>query len=155
MIYRIWLVGLLTYVLTSFKLQLVTMEKTNLSILLFVIFLTSLCNSNDYKYDDYKYDNYNNDKYYDYINQNPEDYTDEYSQELNDYYDQNLLAPPNPPLPPPIPPPPPMGKITFPPKSKQIKLWHWKHICISSKYVYELCMWKMSEFHSHHRSAFW
>ena len=99
------------------------MEKTNFCILLlFVVILTSLCNSQDYEYDDYNhYD-------YDY------DYTDDYSQELNDYYDQNLLAPPNPPLLPPIPqpPPPPMGRITFflnmmnyrlfILKSKQIKL---------------------------------
>ena len=91
------------------------MEKTNFCILLFVVFLTSLCNSNDYNYDDYKYNeyNYDEDEYYGYNNQQPEDYTDEYSQDLNDY-DQNLLAPPNPP-PPPIPPPPPrpMGKMTL------------------------------------------
>ena len=92
------------------------MEKSNSCILLFLVFLTSFCNSQDYRYDDYNYDEY------DYNNQNPEDYTDDYSQELNDYYDQNLLAPPNPPPPPPrplpippppLPPPPPMGKITF------------------------------------------
>ena len=90
------------------------MEKTNFCILLFVIFLTSLCNSQDYRYDDYNYDEY------DYNDQQPEDYTDDYSQESNDYYDQNLLPPPNPPLPPPIPPPitppppmAPMGKMTF------------------------------------------
>ena len=73
------------------------MEKTNFCILLFVIFLTSLCNSQDYRYDDYNYDEY------DYNNQNPEDYTDDYSQDLNDYYYQNFFAPPN----------PPMGKISF------------------------------------------
>ena len=89
------------------------MGKTNFCIFLFVVFLTSLCKSDDYKY----YDDYN--KYYDYNNQQPEDYTDDYSQDLNDYYDQNLLAPLNPPIPlptppPPMtPPPPPMGKITF------------------------------------------
>ena len=86
------------------------MDKTNFCILLFVIFLTSLCNSQDYRYDDYNYDEY------DYNNQQPEDYTDDYT----DYYYQNLLPPPNPPLPPPIPPPiqppppmAPMGKMTF------------------------------------------
>ena len=97
------------------------MEKTNFDILLFVVFLTSLCNSNDYNYDDYKYNeyNYDEDEYYGYNDQKPEDYTDDYSQDLNDYYDQNLLAPPNPPPPPPtphpIPPPPPrpMGKMTL------------------------------------------
>ena len=82
------------------------MEKTNFCILLFVVLLTSLCNS---QYADYKNDDFN--EYYDYNNQNPEDYTDDYSQGLNDYYDQNLLAPQNPrPLP---MPPPPMGKMTF------------------------------------------
>ena len=75
------------------------MEKTLFCISLFLVFLTSLCYSDDYNYDDYKYNEYN---YNDY----------DYSQELNDYYDHNLLAPPNPP---PSPPPPmgPMGKITF------------------------------------------
>ena len=88
------------------------MEKTNFCILLFLVFLASVCNSQDYKYDDY-------DEYYDYNNQKPEDYNDDYSQDLNDYYDQNLLAPPNPPplprIPPPIPPapPPPMGKMVI------------------------------------------
>ena len=85
------------------------MEKTN-SLLLFLVFATSLCNSQVYEYDDYNY----NENY---------DYTDDYSQELNDYYGQNLLAPdplpipsPLPPPPPPLtppPPPPPMGKMTF------------------------------------------
>ena len=81
------------------------MEKTHLYILLLLLFLTSLCNSEDYKYDDYKY----YDEKYDYENQKPDYYTDGYSQESNDYYDKNLL-------PPPIPPPPPMapmGKMTF------------------------------------------
>ena len=91
------------------------MEKTNFCILLFMVLLTSLCNSQyDYTYDDYENDEYNYNEY------------DDYSQELNYYYDQNLLTPPNPPplppIPPPIPPPPPpippplpppMGKITF------------------------------------------
>ena len=89
------------------------MEKTNFCILLFLVFLASLCNSQDYPYDDY--DDYNYDEY-DYNNQKPGDYIDNYSQDLNDYYDQNLLAPPNSPPVPPIPlptPPPPMGKITF------------------------------------------
>ena len=82
------------------------MEKTNLRIVFFLFFLTSFCNSQDYRYDDYNYDEY------DYNNQQPEDYTYDYSQELNDYYDHNLLAPPNPPL---LPPTPmgPMGKISF------------------------------------------
>ena len=114
------------------------MEKTNFCILLFMVLLTSLCNSQyDYTYDDYENDEYNYNEYYDYNNQKSED-----------YYDQNLLAPPNPPPLPPIPPPnppppppippplpPPMGKITifsilntmmkyklFTLKSKQIKL---------------------------------
>ena len=116
------------------------MEKTNFCTLLLVFFFVSLCNSQDYKYDDY-------DQYY--------DYTDDYSQQLNDYYNQNLLAPPNP-RPSPILPPTtsPLGKIIFfllqirwnirlfTLKSKQIKLWHWKHICISSKYMTCVCLWK-------------
>ena len=61
------------------------MEKKNFCILLlFVVILTSLCNSQDYEYDDYNYN-----EYYDYNNQKPEDYTDDYSQDSNDYYDQN------------------------------------------------------------------
>ena len=106
MIYRTLLYSRSSYyVLRSFKLHLATcnlllMEKTTFCILLCLVFLASLCNSQDYEYDDY-------DEYYDYNNQKPEDYNDDYSQDLNDYYDQNLLAPPNPPLP---PPPPPMGK---------------------------------------------
>ena len=91
------------------------MEKIYFCISLLVVFSTSFCIANDYRYDDYKNDDYN--EYYDYNNQNPEDYNYDYSEDLNDYYDQNLLAPPNPPpLPPiPLPPPPPtpMGKITF------------------------------------------
>ena len=86
------------------------MEKTLFCISLFLVFLTSLCYSDDYNYDDYKYNEYN---YNDFDNQRPYDYTD-YSQELNDYYDPNLLAPP--PLSPPLPPPKPMGpmgKITL------------------------------------------
>ena len=87
------------------------MEKSNSCILVFLVFLTSFSNSQDYRYDDYNYDNYDE---YDYNNQNPEDYTDDYSQGLNDYYDQNLFGPPNPPPLPPIPlPAPPMGKMTF------------------------------------------
>ena len=81
------------------------MAKTNFYILLFLHFLTSSCNSDDYNYDEYDYYGY-----YDYNNQKPEDYT----EESNYYYDQSLLAPPNPPQLPPIPvptpPPPPMGK---------------------------------------------
>ena len=80
------------------------MEKTNFCILLFMVLLTSLCNSQyDYTYDDYENDEYNYNEYYDYNNQKSED-----------YYDQNLLAPPNLPAPLPMPPPPPpMGKMTF------------------------------------------
>ena len=75
------------------------MEKTNFCILLFIVLLTSLCNS---QYD-YTYDEYNYNEYYDYNNQKSED-----------YYDQNLLAPPNLPAPlPMLPPPPPIGKMTF------------------------------------------
>ena len=88
---------------SNYSLQ--AMEKTYFCILLFVVILTSLCNSQDYNNDEYNYN-----EYY--------DYQDDYSQDLNDYYDQNLLAPPNPPplsrIPPPIPPPtppPPMGKM--------------------------------------------
>ena len=77
------------------------MEKTYFRILLFLVFITSLCNSQDYKYDE----NYN------YYNEN----YDYYSQELNDYYgNENLLAPgpgpspiPTPFIPPPLPPMPP------------------------------------------------
>ena len=79
------------WLVSNYNLQ--AMEKTNSCILLFLVFLTPMCNSNDYTYDSYEYDEY----YY-------------------DYYDQNLLAPQNPPQLPPIPlptPPPPMGKITF------------------------------------------
>ena len=84
------------------------MEKTNFcSLLLFLVFATSSCNSQVYEYDDYNY----NENY---------DYTDDYSPELIDYYGQNLLAPaplpiPPPPTPPPTPPPPPppMGKMAF------------------------------------------
>ena len=79
------------------------MEKTHFYISLFLVFLTSLCNSEDYKYDDYEYyDEYN---YND--NQKPDDYADDYSHESNDYYDHNLLVPLNPP----VLLPPPMGKI--------------------------------------------
>ena len=91
------------YGVSNYNLR--AMEKTNICILLFLIFLTSLCNSNDYIYDNYNYDEYN----YDYDNQKSEDYTDYYNQGFNDYYD---LAPPNPP-PLPIPTPPFMGKMTF------------------------------------------
>ena len=74
------------------------MEKIYFCISLLVVFSTSFCIANDYRYDDYN-------EYYDYNNQNPEDYNYDYSEDLNDYYDQNLLAPPNPPPLPPIPPP--------------------------------------------------
>ena len=53
------------YVLRSFKLLRATMDKTNSCSLLFVVFLTSLCNSQDYRYDDYNYNEY------DYNNQQP------------------------------------------------------------------------------------
>ena len=92
------------------------MEKTHFCILSSLVFLSSICNSQDYKYDDYTYDDYDYDEKYDYDNQKPEDYTDDYSQDSNDYYDQNLFAPTNIPPPPPIPsptPPRPMGKMTF------------------------------------------
>ena len=86
------------------------MEKIYFCISLLVVFSTSFCIANDYRYDDYKNDDYN--EYYDYNNQNPEDYNYDYSEDLNDYYDQNLLAPPNPP-PLPVPTPPFMGKMSF------------------------------------------
>ena len=69
------------------------MGKTYFRILLFLVFITSLCNSQDYEYDEN----------YDYYNEN----YDYYSQELNDYYGhQNLLAPAPPPpfIPPTLPP---------------------------------------------------
>ena len=71
------------------------MEKTYFRILLFFVFITSLCNSQYYEYDEN----------YDYYNEN----YDYYSQELNHYYgNENLLAPGPSPIPPPfIPPPPP------------------------------------------------
>ena len=122
------------------------MEKTRFYILLFLflVFLTSLCNSEDYKYDDYKY----YDEKYDYDNQKPDDYTDDYSQKfIDDYYEHNLPNPPpvpSPPLPPPTPMSPFWGKITiflfelynmmkyrlFTLKSKQIK-----QISMSSKSI--------------------
>ena len=63
------------------------MEKKNFSILLILVFLTSLSDSDDYNYDDYAYyDEYN---YYD---------------EKYDYYgDQNLPAPVSIPILPPTP----------------------------------------------------
>ena len=71
------------------------MEKTNFCILLYLVFLASLSNSQDYKYDDYDY----------------EDYADDYLQS------SPCTCPPNPPplpcIPPPIPPPLPMGKMIF------------------------------------------
>ena len=74
------------------------MEKTYFRILLILVFITSLCNSQDYTYDEN----------YDYYNENNEYYTDDYSQELNDYYgQQNLIAPGPSPIPPPFIPPPP------------------------------------------------
>ena len=56
--------------ITDYALQ--PMEKVNLSILLIIFCLKSLCNADDYNYDDYMYNEYNY-------------YTDDYSQELNDY----------------------------------------------------------------------
>ena len=80
------------------------MQKTYFMILLFFVFITSWCNSQDYEYDEN----------YDYYNEN----YDYYSQELNDYYGpQNLLAPAAPPpfIPPPAqtPPPPPPPPMDF------------------------------------------
>ena len=76
------------------------MGKTYFRILLFFVFIISLCNSQDYEYDEN----------YDYYNEN----YDYYSQELNDYYGhQNLLAPaPPPPFIPPPPTPPPLPPQT-------------------------------------------
>ena len=53
-------------------------KKTNLRIVFFLSFLTSLCKSQDY---DYTYDQYNYDRNYDYNNQISEDYTDDYNEE--------------------------------------------------------------------------
>ena len=89
------------WLVSNYNLQ--AMEKTNSCILLFLVFLTSLCNAQDYRYDDYNYDEY------DYNNQQPEDYTDDYSQDFNDNYDPN--PPPLPPISLPVPPTP-MGKMT-------------------------------------------
>ena len=84
------------------------MEKTYFRILLILVFITSLCNSQDYTYDE-NYDYYNEN--YDYYNEN----YDDYSQEINDYFgNQNLLAPAPSPIPPPLPPSP-----TPPPPSPQ------------------------------------
>ena len=77
----------------------------NLSMLLFLLYLTSLCKAEEY--DNYYYDDYNYDRNYDYNNQESEDYTADYNQELNDYYGhQNVLAPAPPPpfIPPTLPP---------------------------------------------------
>ena len=97
------------------------MEKTNFNILFFLVLLTSLCDSQDYKYDYDTYDEYNSDEY-------------NYYDENYDYYEhQNLLAPdplpilpqtppslpqppapaPAPPAPPPPPPPPKTGNYIF------------------------------------------
>ena len=96
------------------------MEKTNSCILLFLVFLTSFCNAQDYRYDDYNYDDY------DYNNQQPEDYTDDYSQESNDYYEhQNLLAPA--PIPAPFIPRPPPSSTPPPPSPQPGK---YIHICL-------------------------
>ena len=108
MIYRIWLLYSRPFLIHSMfwrvsNYNLQAMDKTNSCILLFVVILKSLCNSQDYRYDDYNYDDY------DYNNQQPDDYTDDYSQDFNDYYDPN--PPPLPPISLPVPPTP-MGKMT-------------------------------------------
>ena len=80
------------------------MEKTNISLLLFLFSLTSLCKSQS---DDYNYDNYNDDQYnYDQNNYDEYDYNEKY-----DYYgqNQNLLAP----TPLPIQPPSQPGNYIF------------------------------------------
>ena len=116
------------------------MKKINFSILLFLGFLTALCNSNYDKYDKYKYDeNYrghirgeqrgqspaltfsdllNRIFKYDYYDHTSEDYTNDDNQELNDYYGhQNLLAlapfPIAPQFNPPSPPLPQPGNYIF------------------------------------------
>ena len=90
------------------------MEKTNFNILFFLVLLTSLSDSQDFKYDYETYDEYNDDEY-------------NYYDENYDYYEhQNLLAPaplpilpqtppslPQPPAPPPPPPPPKTGNYIF------------------------------------------
>ena len=79
------------------------MEKTNISLLLFLFSLTSLCNSqsDDYDYDTYNYDQYN----YDQNNYDEYDYNEKY-----DYYGhQNLIAP----APLPIQPPSQPGYYIF------------------------------------------
>ena len=80
------------------------MEKKNFNILLILVFLTSLCDSNYYNYDDYEYDQYNYDEY-------------NYDENYNYYENQNLPAP-LPILPPPSPPPPPTPPPpTLPPQT--------------------------------------
>ena len=70
-----------------------SMEKTYFRILLFLVFITSLCNSQDYEYNE----NYN------YYNEN----YDYYSQDLNDYLgNENRFGPGPSPVPPPFIPPP-------------------------------------------------
>ena len=101
MIYLTNKVGLMFLRVSNYTLR--PMEKTYFRILSFLVFITSLCNSQDYAYDEN----------YDYYNENY-DYTD-YSQEINDYFgNQNLLALAPSPIPPPLPPSP-----TPPPPSPQ------------------------------------
>ena len=69
--YKVGLVLSMFWIVSNYILW--AMDKTNFCILLFVIFLTSLCNSQVYRYDDYNY---------------------------NEYDYNNLLPPPIPPPPP-------------------------------------------------------
>ena len=93
----------------------VPMAETIFRILLLLVILTSLCNSDDYKYDDYNYNEYNYNEY-NYNEYNNENY--DYSQEFGQ---QNIIAPaPTPILPPfippsptPLPPMPPPGNYIF------------------------------------------
>ena len=109
----------------------------NFSILLFLGFLTSLCNSNYDKYDNYKDDeNYrghikggakgavapltfwdllNRISKYDYYDHTSEDYTNDDNQEFSDYYGhQNLLALAPFPIAPPFNPPSPLPPLPKP-----------------------------------------
>ena len=104
MIYLTNKVGLMFLRVSNYSLR--PMEKTYFRILLFFVFITSFCNTQDYEYDE-NYDYYNEN--HDYYNEN----YDDYSQEINDYFgNQNLLAPAPSPIqppfiPPPLPPTPP------------------------------------------------
>ena len=91
MIYLTNKVGLMFLRVSNYSLR--PMEKTYFRILLFFVFITSFCNTQDYEYDEN----------YDYYNEN----YDYYSQDLNDYLgNENRFGPGPSPVPPPFIPPP-------------------------------------------------